>query len=220
VTLWIDALCINQKDTPEKELQIQLLRHMYQRADATLAMLNGAKGSDAAVEMLMGLNTTPMRSGSEGGEGEETRSLQSTTPCGPVSPLSSTTSGSDVPGSSKKQWCLRWCGPSARPTPSTGATSSPPCAACPNTPPSPHPSLTAWLPFHKLAICRMHEAQQKRWGILSLLEAFRDARSSLARDKSSRCWESPRMETCPTSHRTIPARLRRLSSADAWHRVN
>lgn len=54
VVLWIDAICINQKDNVEKSHQIQLLPRIFQGALFTYAFWDGAQGEfDAVVEMLM-----------------------------------------------------------------------------------------------------------------------------------------------------------------------
>jgi hypothetical protein len=37
--LWADAVCINQKDTKERELQVQIMRSIYKSADLVLAWL-------------------------------------------------------------------------------------------------------------------------------------------------------------------------------------
>jgi hypothetical protein len=53
IMLWVDAICINQKDNKEKAQQIRLLPKIFQTAASTYAFLEGGKGSDAAIEMLM-----------------------------------------------------------------------------------------------------------------------------------------------------------------------
>jgi hypothetical protein len=53
ITLWVDAICINQKDGREKEKQIRLLPVIFQNASITYAFLEGGDGSDNALEMLM-----------------------------------------------------------------------------------------------------------------------------------------------------------------------
>lgn len=53
ITLWVDAICINQKDGREKEKQIRLLPRIFQNATFTYAFLDGEDGSDRVVEMLM-----------------------------------------------------------------------------------------------------------------------------------------------------------------------
>jgi hypothetical protein len=53
IMLWVDAICINQKDNKEKAQQIRLLPEIFQAAASTYAFLEGCKGSDAAIEMLM-----------------------------------------------------------------------------------------------------------------------------------------------------------------------
>jgi hypothetical protein len=53
IMLWVDAICINQKDNAEKVQQIRLLPKIFQNAASTYAFLEGGRGSDAAVQMLM-----------------------------------------------------------------------------------------------------------------------------------------------------------------------
>jgi hypothetical protein len=55
--LWVDAVCINQKDNKEKTQQIRLLPKIFQTAASTYAFLEGGDGSDAAIEMLMQVRT-------------------------------------------------------------------------------------------------------------------------------------------------------------------
>ncbi|KAI1437465.1 HET-domain-containing protein [Xylaria sp. CBS 124048] len=40
-TIWIDALCIHQRDVEEKNEQVQLMREIYQRASRVVAFLGG-----------------------------------------------------------------------------------------------------------------------------------------------------------------------------------
>jgi hypothetical protein len=51
--LWVDTICINQKDNTEKAQQIRLLPKIFQNTASTYAFLKGGKGSDAAIRMLM-----------------------------------------------------------------------------------------------------------------------------------------------------------------------
>ncbi|KAF2812279.1 uncharacterized protein BDZ99DRAFT_518138 [Mytilinidion resinicola] len=53
IMLWVDAICINQKDNKEKAQQIRLLPNIFQSAAATYAFIEGGKGSDKAIEMQM-----------------------------------------------------------------------------------------------------------------------------------------------------------------------
>ena len=53
IMLWVDAICINQKDNIEKAQQIRLLPKIFQNAAATYAFLEGGKGSNDAIRMLM-----------------------------------------------------------------------------------------------------------------------------------------------------------------------
>ena len=53
IMLWVDAICINQKNNREKALQVRLLPKIFQTATLTYAFLDGDKETDAAIEMLM-----------------------------------------------------------------------------------------------------------------------------------------------------------------------
>jgi hypothetical protein len=53
IMLWVDAICFNQKDNTEKAQQIRLLPKIFQNAASTYAFLEGGKGSDVAIRMLM-----------------------------------------------------------------------------------------------------------------------------------------------------------------------
>ncbi|KAK2031669.1 hypothetical protein LX32DRAFT_680988 [Colletotrichum zoysiae] len=53
--LWIDAICINQTDTPERSVQVQQMRNIYTRALRTVIWLGPAAedgGSDLALAFL------------------------------------------------------------------------------------------------------------------------------------------------------------------------
>ena len=53
ITLWVDAICIDQGNHKEKKKQIRLLSRIFQNATCTYAFIDGGEGSDAALEMLM-----------------------------------------------------------------------------------------------------------------------------------------------------------------------
>lgn len=53
LTLWVDALCINQEDKPEKSHQITLLAEIFQRSKCTLAFIDGDEEHREAIQMLM-----------------------------------------------------------------------------------------------------------------------------------------------------------------------
>ena len=51
--VWIDALCINQDDTREREQQIMLMRSIYQHAASLLIWLGEETGdSNLAMDLL------------------------------------------------------------------------------------------------------------------------------------------------------------------------
>jgi len=60
VTLWIDALCINQADNEEKVDQIQMMKQIYEAATITVAWLGeDADGSDNVMQMLQNFAARP-----------------------------------------------------------------------------------------------------------------------------------------------------------------
>lgn len=53
VVLWVDALCINQKDEAEKNHQVEMMREIYSGAQLVIAWLgSSAEDSDLAMEIL------------------------------------------------------------------------------------------------------------------------------------------------------------------------
>ena len=57
-TLWVDALCINQEDVPERNAQVQLMRTIYANADRVLLWLGPeAEDSDLVMEMLRAMES-------------------------------------------------------------------------------------------------------------------------------------------------------------------
>ncbi|KAI7781002.1 hypothetical protein LA080_015345 [Diaporthe eres] len=52
-TLWVDALCINQENIPEKNHQVEMMREIYSGAELVIAWLGSAReDSDLAMELL------------------------------------------------------------------------------------------------------------------------------------------------------------------------
>ena len=57
--LWVDALCINQRNIQERSDQVQRMRTIYQRAQQTILWLGDAdQSSDWAMQLLEKLNGT------------------------------------------------------------------------------------------------------------------------------------------------------------------
>lgn len=53
IVLWVDALCINQKDEAEKNHQVEMMREIYSGAQLVIAWLgSSAEDSDLAMEIL------------------------------------------------------------------------------------------------------------------------------------------------------------------------
>lgn len=53
VTLWADAICINQKDIDERNAQVAMMGQIYARAEEVLVWLGESKRSDAAAFWMM-----------------------------------------------------------------------------------------------------------------------------------------------------------------------
>ena len=64
LTLWVDAVCINQEDNDEKIRQIRLLPRIFQRATSVTAFLDKGKVHDRAIETLMQINAKAQQSDS------------------------------------------------------------------------------------------------------------------------------------------------------------
>jgi Heterokaryon incompatibility protein (HET) len=63
VTLWVDALCINQKNTIEKNHQVKIMGEIYTKATHTCIWLGeGADDSDLAMQLIRKLDGNNMRS--------------------------------------------------------------------------------------------------------------------------------------------------------------
>ncbi|KAH8672140.1 heterokaryon incompatibility protein-domain-containing protein [Tricladium varicosporioides] len=50
--LWIDSICINQGDTPEKNSQVRLMQRIYTRASRTIVCLGDSSDAGVAVDFL------------------------------------------------------------------------------------------------------------------------------------------------------------------------
>jgi hypothetical protein len=70
--LWIDALCINQSDTTERNCQVALMRSIYEKAACVLMWLGEeADDSDLAMNLLSKFGTIMTMSDNDGVEAEE-----------------------------------------------------------------------------------------------------------------------------------------------------
>jgi hypothetical protein len=61
--VWADALCINQAHTPEKTLQVQMMKHVYERANLVISWLGAVDEADrdavpAAFDLLRSIHTS------------------------------------------------------------------------------------------------------------------------------------------------------------------
>ncbi|MCJ1447425.1 MAG: hypothetical protein MMC23_007936 [Stictis urceolatum] len=68
VRLWVDAICINQKDLEEKQCQVRHMGKIYERAQRVIAWLGeAADGSDAAMDALASIGESAYRLGFQAG---------------------------------------------------------------------------------------------------------------------------------------------------------
>lgn len=66
IELWVDALCINQHDIPERNAQVQLMGAIYRRASAVLMWLGpGADNSNMAFDLFQTIHAMSERSTEE-----------------------------------------------------------------------------------------------------------------------------------------------------------
>ncbi|KAF7949122.1 hypothetical protein EAE96_008291 [Botrytis aclada] len=57
IVMWIDQICINQKDNKEKEMQIPLMGRIYKHAFNTVIWLGQCEpGSDSAIQLVKNIN--------------------------------------------------------------------------------------------------------------------------------------------------------------------
>lgn len=62
VTLWVDAICINQDDSREKRIQIRLMGEIFHRAESVIAWTGGGtESSDRAMEALLQIRTLDLK---------------------------------------------------------------------------------------------------------------------------------------------------------------
>src|SRR5436305_4814257 len=60
LTLWIDQVCINQKDTAEKAKQVVLMGDVYSNANKVVVWLGqAANGSDELIDLLLKFGKRP-----------------------------------------------------------------------------------------------------------------------------------------------------------------
>ncbi|PVH77690.1 HET-domain-containing protein [Cadophora sp. DSE1049] len=63
LTLWVDAICINQQDALEKSTQVQLMRKIFSQAEETWIWLGPeAHGSGNGIGLIMDLSATYLQS--------------------------------------------------------------------------------------------------------------------------------------------------------------
>ena len=62
MTLWVDAICINQNSRQEKRTQIRMMGEIYQRAERVIAWTgSGTESSDRAIEALLQIRALSLK---------------------------------------------------------------------------------------------------------------------------------------------------------------
>ena len=194
VTLWIDALCVNQADPVEKAQQIRLLPGIFQEATCTLAFLGADNDGDAAIEMLLQVRAKAVVK-----DKLETDWPEDLPPIDPswrehrTPPLDAAV-WADVRALFNRAWFRRvWIVQEMVVTPTVKVI----CGkwmiewhdlfAAMEIVDQEHEALShdlrPWIPFLTLAKHREWEARLKRWPLYLLLENYRHADSSLKRDR-------------------------------------
>lgn len=194
VTLWVDALCINQANADEKAHQIRMLPEIFQEAACTMAFLGCDSDSDAAIEMLLQVRakdvvkSKPKAEWPEGLPVVDQSWQEHRTP-----PLDSAI-WADVKALFSRAWFRRvWIVQEVVIAPTVKVI----CGkwmiewhdlfAAMEIVDQEHESLShdlrPWIPFLTLAKHREWEARLKRWPLYLLLENYRYVDSSLKRDR-------------------------------------
>ncbi|XTI91300.1 hypothetical protein V2W45_716603 [Cenococcum geophilum] len=226
--LWVDAVCINQDDNQEKEIQIRLLPLIFRQVMSTLVFLGGDAVYDRAMQALMQISAKANQPSSKK---EDKRSLQSRDQVavngsavseGKVNhqeddgdawpdclpPIPSSWEDRPVPTPDNPLWhdiinlfqnpwfrrvwviqevvlassirmiCGKWLVEWNDLYSAVETIDNEFCTS------SAYSSLsTPWNNFLELAKHREWEARKTRWALIGLLETFRYAESTLARDR-------------------------------------
>lgn len=195
VVLWIDAMCINQKDPSEKSKQVQLLAQVFQRAECTLALLGHENWNNHAVKMLLQVEACREfgRDSEDWPEGLER--CPTSWGKGAIPPLHDSF-WAQVAALFNDTWFRRvWIVQEAVVSPNVKIVCGNQIGFWNQISGAmryldrqhehmlPLSVKNAWKPFEALDNLRGWEARQTRWSVLLLLETFRHVKSTLARDR-------------------------------------
>lgn len=191
--LWIDAICIDQKNTEEKIHQIRLLPRIYQNASCTVAFLGADKRSNDAITALMQINAKSVC-------GLDMKGWPKDLPHPPLS-----WEGSSIPGAESQVWAdvvaffrrpwfrRAWIVQEAVAAPTVTMV----CGGLAfdwndifeamkivdDDLEMSAADQRSWGPFITLGFHRESEAQQIRYPLAQLLESYRHVHSGWARDR-------------------------------------
>jgi hypothetical protein len=204
IMVWVDAVCINQADYKEKAQQIRLLPEIFQACECTYAFLSeGDPAINQALEMLMQVRARAIR--------EERKSYKGPAAGGKDRPIMSMWEGKRLPAPESPMWesvfALFTLPYFRRAWIIQEVVASPAIKFVCGTRligwndlyaalqalnrevemSEEEPELSdvraSWEPFMKLGVQREWEARQHRWCLITLLEHFRHAESTLSRDR-------------------------------------
>lgn len=194
LTLWVDAICINQGNLTEKAHQIRLLPSIFQRATSVFAFLGSDPQSQRALETLMQIRAKGV--------------LAEWPPC--LSPVPSHWSSQPVPPVTDPVWedikqffrnpwfCRAWViqevvlAASVRIVCSKWIVDWNDLVSAVSTVHreyrralgvGPSPDVLPWEYFLELAHHREWEARQTKWALINLFEPFRYLQSTWKRDR-------------------------------------
>jgi hypothetical protein len=204
IMVWVDAVCINQSDYSVKAQQIRLLPEIFQACECTYAFLSeGDLAINQALEMLMQVRARAIR--------EERKSYKGPAAGGKDRPIMSMWEGKRLPAPESPMWesvfALFTLPYFRRAWIIQEVVASPAIKFVCGTRligwndlyaalqalnrevemSEEEPELSdvraSWEPFMKLGVQREWEARQHRWCLITLLEHFRHAESTLSRDR-------------------------------------
>jgi hypothetical protein len=207
ITLWVDAVCINQDDTGEKASQIKLLPHVYQHAVSTLVFLGDDTMDDHAIITLMQIRARAKQAEIQSSSpdtpnyGVRTRVGKDEWPsCLP--PIPSAWSDEPIPNPGDPFWdhVIRFFGhpwfqrawviqevvlaSTVRVIVGKWIVDWNDLFGAVEIIDKFRPTLeTPWDGFVKVATYREREARQNRMALIELLESFRHVKSTLTRDR-------------------------------------
>lgn len=193
VNLWIDALCIDQKNDKEKEHQILLLSRIFQNASRTIAFLGADETSNDAIRALIQINAKSKC-------GSDMEKWPEGLPCPPLTweersmPGAESQIWADVVAFFRRPWFGRaWIIQEAVAAPTVTMV----CGGLAFDWNDLYEAMTlvdhelqisaadaaSWRPFMTLGWHRECEAQKTRYPLAQLLQFYRHVDSSRARDR-------------------------------------